>query len=265
MSADCGSTRRRAPQFGGAGLVSTSSSGAAVVAVSCAVAIRFALFETFGAWIRPNEATTWTSSRCPRSSRSWCSAASAGGATSTLAPRPVCLAATEQELAEANERYRSLYDYHPDSVFTLDTHGRLVAMNAAAVAMSGYTPEEMATLDIPDYVEPHDIERVTGTFRALLARPHRAARDPDRAQGRLPGRRRGDRPAGHGRRGPGRCLRHRRGHHRAEPDAVRAGGGPPGGRGRQRGEVAVPRQHEPRDPDAAHQRAGGRRDARRTP
>lgn len=79
------------------------------------------------------------------------------------------LAATEQALAEANERYRSLYDYHPDGVFTLDDHGRLVGMNAAAVRMSGYTTEEMATLQIPDYVEEHEIDRVTETFRALLA------------------------------------------------------------------------------------------------
>lgn len=81
------------------------------------------------------------------------------------------LAAAEQALAEGNERYRSLYDLHPDAVFTLDAHGRLLSMNAAAVEMSGYTPEEMATLEIPDYVEPYDISRVTGTFREMLANP----------------------------------------------------------------------------------------------
>lgn len=79
------------------------------------------------------------------------------------------LSGIEAELAETSERYRSLFDYHPDGVFQLDNDGRLVAVNAAAIQMSGYTPEEMVKLEIPDYVEEHEIERVTGTFRALLA------------------------------------------------------------------------------------------------
>lgn len=81
------------------------------------------------------------------------------------------LARAEHALAETNERYRSLYDLHPHAVFTLDSHGRLVAMNAAAVELSGYAPHEMATLEIPDYVEAYDISRVTKTFREMLANP----------------------------------------------------------------------------------------------
>ena len=46
------------------------------------------------------------------------------------------LAAAERALAETNERYRSLYDLHPDAVFMLDSDGRLVSMNAAAVEMN---------------------------------------------------------------------------------------------------------------------------------
>ncbi|GAA4378071.1 hypothetical protein GCM10023146_35520 [Nocardioides caricicola] len=81
------------------------------------------------------------------------------------------LTAAERALAETNERYRSLYDLHPDAVFMLDSEGRLVSMNAAAVQMCGYTLEEMSGLTIADYVETHDIPRVTEQFRALLANP----------------------------------------------------------------------------------------------
>ncbi len=143
--------------------------GCTVVAISFLVAGRLDLFENFHAWSRSQEA--YDVDEIAMAAVVAIVVFGVIGWRRYLDARDEAglLSRTEQELAEANQRYRSLYDFHPNSVFTLDTHGRLVAMNAAAVAMSGYTPEEMATLDIPDYVEPHDIERVTGTFRALLA------------------------------------------------------------------------------------------------
>ncbi len=99
--------------------------------------------------------------------------------------------------------------------------------------------------------------RADPQWRQPLLR-RRSHRDPERGDplhqpAEDPGRRRRPR---------GRRLHpdHHRGRHRAPPRPGRAEGGPGPGRGRQRGQERVPRQHEPRDPHAVERGAGpGRR------
>ena len=49
----------------------------------------------------------------------------------------------ERALADTTERYRSLFDYNPNAVFSLDLAGRFVASNAASQALCGYSLEEL--------------------------------------------------------------------------------------------------------------------------
>ncbi|MCP1375494.1 PAS domain S-box protein [Dyella lutea] len=48
-----------------------------------------------------------------------------------------------RQLSESEQRFRSLFDHHPDAVFALDAEGRIAQANAAASALLGATPAEL--------------------------------------------------------------------------------------------------------------------------
>ncbi|WP_122816621.1 PAS domain-containing sensor histidine kinase [Nocardioides pantholopis] len=66
----------------------------------------------------------------------------------------------ERRVVVANERYRSLFDYHPSAVFSLGLDGRFLTLNAAAQELTGRTGDELralsgfAALLVPESVEP---------------------------------------------------------------------------------------------------------------
>ncbi|HYF72051.1 MAG TPA: ATP-binding protein [Nocardioides sp.] len=80
------------------------------------------------------------------------------------------LAVTERALAETGERYRSLFDYHPHAVFSLDVEGRFEAVNPAAERLAGYTAEELSTMSFPDVLVPEDLEATVPAFLEVLER-----------------------------------------------------------------------------------------------
>ena len=80
------------------------------------------------------------------------------------------LGTVERDLAATTERYRSLFDYHPDAVFSLDLEGRFTEVNMSAVAIAGYTSAEMLERNFADLVHPDDLEPVGSAFAALLER-----------------------------------------------------------------------------------------------
>ncbi|WNQ13816.1 EAL domain-containing protein [Paenibacillus aurantius] len=51
-------------------------------------------------------------------------------------------------MEESNQRYRSLFDYHPDLVCTLDRKGNFVSANPMFEKLLGYTPEEFMKLNL---------------------------------------------------------------------------------------------------------------------
>jgi PAS domain S-box-containing protein len=77
---------------------------------------------------------------------------------------------TERALAETGERYRSLFDYHPHAVFSLDLDGRYVAANPASEQLAGYTAHELSGMGFPEVLVPEDVERAGLAFRAVLGR-----------------------------------------------------------------------------------------------
>ncbi len=54
----------------------------------------------------------------------------------------------ERALAETSERYRSLFDYNPNAVFSLDLDGHFEASNAASERLSGYSIDELRRLEM---------------------------------------------------------------------------------------------------------------------
>ncbi len=68
-------------------------------------------------------------------------------------------------LLENEQRYRSLFTYHPDAVFSLDLEGYFVTANAACSGITGYTLEELQGLHFAELIEPAERERIEALFR----------------------------------------------------------------------------------------------------
>ncbi|MBI2246273.1 MAG: PAS domain S-box protein [Nocardioides sp.] len=80
------------------------------------------------------------------------------------------LRSAERALAETGERYRSLFDYHPHPVFSLDLGGRFVAANPASEQLAGYSARELSEMEFSGVLVPEDVERAGLAFLAVLAR-----------------------------------------------------------------------------------------------
>ncbi len=79
-------------------------------------------------------------------------------------------AATEQVLADTTQRYRSLFDYNPNAVFSVDPLGRFVASNGASERLSGYTVTELQQLDIGALILPSRAAETGAAFAQALDR-----------------------------------------------------------------------------------------------
>jgi len=75
----------------------------------------------------------------------------------------------EQRLEESEQRYRSLFDQHPDGVFVLDHDGVFVSANPACEVISGYSPAELVGRSFAPLVIPDLLEMTSMHFRHALA------------------------------------------------------------------------------------------------
>jgi two-component system sporulation sensor kinase A len=64
----------------------------------------------------------------------------------------------ERLLQESNERYKSLFEQHPDLVFAVSLEGKLLKINAACEKVTGYTAQEL--LHSTSIVDPDDLPRL---------------------------------------------------------------------------------------------------------
>ena len=60
----------------------------------------------------------------------------------------------EDRLRESEQRYRSLFDHHPDAIYSFDASGCFVSANAACEALTGYRLEEVAGRPFEPIVVP---------------------------------------------------------------------------------------------------------------
>ena len=78
------------------------------------------------------------------------------------------MSATERALAEAMERYRSLFSYSPHAAFSLDLEGNFTDANTVAEEVSGYTLAEFRRMGFADVVATEDLPRALEAFDAAI-------------------------------------------------------------------------------------------------
>ncbi|MBB3182832.1 diguanylate cyclase (GGDEF)-like protein/PAS domain S-box-containing protein [Halomonas fontilapidosi] len=87
-----------------------------------------------------------------------------------------------RSLWESEQRYRSLFAYNPDAVFSLDLKGHFVAANAHCAALTGYSVEQMLGAHYAEFLQPDDLAHVQQMFETA------AAGDPIRYELQIPNR-----------------------------------------------------------------------------
>jgi len=75
----------------------------------------------------------------------------------------------EDRLRESEQRHRSLFDRHPDAVYSFDVDGRFVSANPACERLSGYSPDELIGTSFLPLIVPEHRTRALEQFRSALA------------------------------------------------------------------------------------------------
>ncbi|KQW48878.1 hypothetical protein ASC77_09145 [Nocardioides sp. Root1257] len=81
--------------------------------------------------------------------------------------------AIDRALAETTERYRALFDFHPDGIFSLSLEGRFTSANEASERLSGYSQDELVGMAFRDLLPDDQLEVVSRSFEDVVARRSR--------------------------------------------------------------------------------------------
>ena len=73
-----------------------------------------------------------------------------------------------QELEISEERYKSLFEYHPDAVYSTDLNGRFESANNACNTLLGVTNETLIGEHSLLYVDDRDRDRVTSELKQVF-------------------------------------------------------------------------------------------------
>lgn len=74
-----------------------------------------------------------------------------------------------RDYEESRQRYRSLFEHHPDAVLAFDTNGKPHSANPAAAAMTGHSPAELEALSFAALLVPEERERAERCFARAAA------------------------------------------------------------------------------------------------
>jgi len=72
-------------------------------------------------------------------------------------------------LHESEQRYRSLFDHHPDAIYSFDERGHFVSANAACEGLTGYRLDELLGKPFAPLIVPEDRARSTEYFRVAMS------------------------------------------------------------------------------------------------
>jgi PAS domain S-box-containing protein len=75
----------------------------------------------------------------------------------------------DERLRESEQRYRSLFDNHPDAIYSFDAEGRFVSANAACQALTGYDLSELLGTPFLPLVVPEHRDRARSHFLTALS------------------------------------------------------------------------------------------------
>lgn len=76
--------------------------------------------------------------------------------------------ASQEQLQESEQRFKSLFEHHPDGIFVLDLRGYFISANKALEELTGYRLDELALMPHYALVLEEDMESVTERFDAAL-------------------------------------------------------------------------------------------------
>ena len=77
--------------------------------------------------------------------------------------------AIEDQLRDAEGRFRTLVEHATDGIFIAGVDGRYLDVNPSGCAMLGYTRDEMLSLSMSDVVAPEETARLGGEVKRLLS------------------------------------------------------------------------------------------------
>ncbi|BDI34417.1 hypothetical protein CCAX7_64680 [Capsulimonas corticalis] len=78
---------------------------------------------------------------------------------------------TEQDLAESRQRFKSLFDYHPDAIFSLDLNGKFLSANHSCELLTGYHVSELLEMSCAELIAPDDLARTLSHLAAAAEGP----------------------------------------------------------------------------------------------
>lgn len=71
------------------------------------------------------------------------------------------------KLQESEQRYKSLFEYNPSAVFSLDMEGRFLTANPVVAQLTGYDNEELIGSTFMPLIEPSDLPRALEHFQLV--------------------------------------------------------------------------------------------------
>ncbi|ALJ00148.1 PAS domain S-box protein [Rufibacter tibetensis] len=73
------------------------------------------------------------------------------------------------QLEQSEKLYKALFENNPDSVFSLNKNGVFTSVNAATVACSGYSEEQLLQMNFVQLLHPDWVKETEGEFSRALA------------------------------------------------------------------------------------------------
>jgi PAS domain S-box-containing protein len=70
----------------------------------------------------------------------------------------------EESLRESEARYRGLFEYASDLIYTLDLEGNFISVNGIVRSLLGYTADEFLTLHFRDILDPQSLQTTEENF-----------------------------------------------------------------------------------------------------
>lgn len=71
---------------------------------------------------------------------------------------------SQHQLQESEQRFKSLFEHHPDGIIVRDLDGGLISCNKAMESMTGYSIEELRSETIQTLVSREDVKQVLACF-----------------------------------------------------------------------------------------------------
>jgi len=74
----------------------------------------------------------------------------------------------QRALKQTQQRFKSLFEHHPDAILALDLEGRYTLVNPACERISGYTREELLHMNFAAMIAPDALENSAQSFARVL-------------------------------------------------------------------------------------------------